>query len=378
MTAASWCGDCTTVKFDYNYVDEDGDQQTSSLVVTNTNLVDCGTAGIWCPMHWEVDGPDGPGFDNGYGAGKRTTDEQGREMVELTHSASRFACCNTVCGTILLADFRRIPKAALPLQVVFGEAAAFYRSKLPDDRAAAQWHGYTSGPHWPCIASTDDLRNDMYITMLTGRDWPEGPGPGNAPIRLNAPFFQDKLWCNEVQLLGRIVWYYKLTADNPFGQLAAMPTNLKVFVHDSTVTGKLGHHGRQGLENQKGLYYDGPDDFPAGWPLAVYPGVVGHELSRPVRMADKNGAAFNLDWACLGEESLILAPDERNIAQFANDASLHLYSTRNHIAALHVNAVFVTLYIWGVPVPMLVSTRKIKPGYQIAADYGKSYKPCAM
>lgn len=378
MTVASWCGDCTTVKFDYNYVDEDGDLQTSPLVVTNTDLVDCGTAGIWCPMHWEADGPDGPGFDNGYGAGKRTTDEQGRKMVDLIHSASRYACCNTVCGRILLADFRRIPKAALPLQVVFSEAAALYRSKLPDDVDASQWHGYTCGPHWPCIGHTAGIRNDMYITMLTGSDWPEGPGPGNVPIRLSAPFFQDKLWCNEVQLLSRIVWYYKLTADNPFGHLAAMPTNLKVFVHDSTVTGKLGHHGRQGLENQKGLYYDGPDIFQAGWPLAVYPGVVCHEMSRPVRMADKNGAAFNLEWACLGEESLILAPDGRNIAQFANDASLRLYSTRNHIGALNVNAVFVTLYIWGVPVPMLVSTRKIKPGYQIAADYGKSYKPCAM
>jgi hypothetical protein len=364
MTAASWCGDCAIVKFDYNYVDEDGDQQVSSLVVTNTNLVDCGTAGIWCPMHWEVDGPNGPGFDNGYGAGKRTTDEQSREMVVLTHNASRFACCNKVCGTILLADYHRIPKDALPLQVVFGEAAASYRSKLPDDVGAAEWHAYTSGNHWPCIAATDKLRDDvMYITM----------GLGNAPIRLNAPFFEDKLWCSEVQLLDRIVWYYKLTGDNPFGKLAAMPTYLKVFVHDTTVTGKLGHHGREGLQNQKGLYYDGPDDFPAGWPLAVYTGIVGHESSSPVREADKNGTAFNLDW-----ESLILAPDERNIAQFANDASLHLYSKRNHIAALPVNAVFVTLYIWGVPVPMLVSTRKIKPGYQIAADYGKSYKPGAM
>jgi hypothetical protein len=388
VKASSWCTNCDGIKFLYDYVDAGGNQQMSMLVVMDTDLVDCRSAGLWCRVYWEIDGVDGPGFVNGYDAGPQTKDEWGRVVVTLIHNASRFPCCNTECGPVLLEDFLRIPENALPLEVVFSEAAAYHRSKLPDSDSESddahvpgpEWAAWLPGPHHPCIPGTPHIGAYMDITMFTG--WhPDGPPPKApplhqpAPIRLDAGLFHFK-WCSTVQLLSRIVVHYKLTPSHIWGELSKMPPHLEVFVHDDTVDGPLGTKGRQ-LEGQRGCKYIGEEPLPRGWPLVAYPGIVCKEDSREGSAAVASGEAFQLDW---GEDfpdsegpSWILAPDGRNIAKFANDPSRNLHGKRNRYAALDVNAVFVTLYIWGVPVPMLVTVREIRPGQQIVLEYGVRY-----
>jgi hypothetical protein len=219
-----------------------------------------------------------------------------------------------------------------------------------------------------CVVA--DIRDVMDYTMML---------PGSAPIRIRAPFFEQRPHiCTILQLLSSILVKFKMTAHQPFGELCMTPAEFKTFVHDVTPTGPRGHHGRLGLIGQKGLFYGGEVDISAGQPLLAYPGIICKDGSPECVEADTAGSSFLLEWPP-GEESYILVPDDRNVAQFANDGALNLYAKggRNHTAAVRVNAVFVTLFIFGLPVPMLVSTRKIKPGEQIVADYGKSYKPGA-
>ena len=368
--AASWCGDCTAVSFLYKYV-QNGKTLESLLAIKGTDLEDCAGIGYCVPLYWVADGVDGSGYDNGYRYvdGRRVQEVQKRVFVEFEHTASRYAACNGKYGLAAPADIRRVPGNAHALAIVFSEWAAAYRDKLPDgDTAAPEWDGYTSGPHWPVIGATADIRELMDSTMM----W-----QGSAPIRVNAPFFEERpRICTVLQLLSGIVRKFKLTADKPFGELWKTPMEYQSFVHDGTPGGQLGHHGRIGLIGQKGLLYAGTVVIPAGSPMLAYPGIICEDGSPECVEADTTGSSFLLDWP--REKSYVLAPDARNMAQFANDASLNLYAERNHIAALPVNAVFVTLYIFGLPVPMFVSTRKIKPGDQVVADYGKSYKPGAQ
>ena len=372
--AASWCGDCTAVQFLYVYV-EKGKTLLSLLAMKGTELEHCAGIGYCVPLYWVADGVDGPGFDNGYRYvdGRRVPEADNREFVKFEHQASRFAACNVDYGLAAPAAIRHVPTNALALPIVFSEWAAHFRANLPDADLLPpppEWDGHTPGPHWPITAATADIGEVMDYTMML---------PGSAPIRIRAPFFEQRPHiCTILQLLSSILVKFKMTAHQPFGELCMTPAEFKTFVHDVTPTGPRGHHGRLGLIGQKGLFYDGEVDISAGQPLLAYPGIICKDGSPECVEADTAGSSFLLEWPP-GEESYILAPDDRNVAQFANDGALNLYAKggRNHTAAVRVNAVFVTLFIFGLPVPMLVSTRKIKPGEQIVADYGKSYKPGA-
>ena len=202
--------------------------------------------------------------------------------------------------------------------------------------------------------------------------------PGSAAIDVRAPFFDDNPGSgSKLRLLSSIIVKYKLTADQPLGDLGKpqpVDGQFQVFVHKKEdVNGPKGHKGRTALIGQRGLFNASGATIPAGTPLLVYSGVICADGSRPCRHSDRAGSTFIVDWPP-GKESYVLAPDEGNIAKFANDAALNLNAARNHTAALDVNAVFVTLSIFGLPVPMFVSIRDIRPGHQLAVDYGKSYR----
>jgi hypothetical protein len=271
---------------------------------------------------------------------------------------------------------------AWPLFAALNEMSQQRRRNLPEAEELPSgdllwdpaWDAYESNLSWPLVPENAVIGDTVLALMIGPTPPPHIQVCGN--LRLLIP----NINVTHGTLLSHMVLKFQLTPDKPFGNMGQEPLGWETFTYSANVrTGNQGHYDRFGLFDQKGLRYVGDEAIEPGTPLMAYTGVLMKADSDAARAADARGRTFELSWPYgAGPLSYVIVPDDRNWAQWANDASKNLNAQRNHVAALHVNAVFVTIAICGVPVPVLVSRLRILPGQQVVTDYGKGFKPGAV
>ena len=354
------------VAFPYKYLGLD-DNTGEALLVMRKQLVNYGSAGMGAPMVWA----NGWGFSTGWEHILNGSTHAGG-FVDITHTHNSVHPNGwhvdwEMCFAVKRSDLHDVVlHGSMLLPFVHAEHASHVRSLLPpwSPSVHKKWFGYNQ-ECWPIRPHPNDdgrIKDTLYQTIQL-----------HGPLELgDVPYGLCPAKFTRASIMSHLIVDFGLSGEEPFGTLRFTPAYWHRYVVPSEERGPLGHHRREALIGQHGLFYAGEQPIPPGKVLMAYSGYVSHDDTRAVIAGDRRGTTFDLAW-----NGMYVVPDAENMAQYANDVALNLYapSGRNHVAALQVNAIFIKVIIFGVPVPVYMSVAQINPGDQLAVDYGKNYKP---